>query len=103
MPAPSRFGWRPCKPSCCPLPTAQNRIRSKCPPAARRTPASAPQLDERSEKVNLKIRDAQLQKIPYMLVVGDREQQSGHVAVRNRKLGDQGAQPSPISSPPFAS
>jgi threonyl-tRNA synthetase len=50
-------------------------------------------VDERSEKVNLKIRDAQLQKIPYMLVVGDREQQSGKVAVRNRKLGDQGAQP----------
>jgi threonyl-tRNA synthetase len=50
-------------------------------------------VDERSEKVNLKIRDAQLQKIPYMLVVGDREQQSGMVAVRNRKHGDQGAQP----------
>ncbi len=50
-------------------------------------------VDERSEKVNLKIRDAQMQKIPYMLVVGDREQQSGKVAVRNRKLGDQGAQP----------
>src|SRR5260221_3114713 len=47
-------------------------------------------VDERSEKVNLKIRDAQLQKIPYMLVVGDREQQSGQVAVRNRKHGDQG-------------
>jgi len=47
-------------------------------------------LDDRSEKVNLKIRDAQLQKIPYMLVVGDREQQSGQVAVRNRKHGDQG-------------
>jgi len=50
-------------------------------------------VDERSEKVNLKIRDAQLQKIPYMLVVGDREQQSGKVAVRNRKRGDLGAQP----------
>jgi threonyl-tRNA synthetase len=47
-------------------------------------------LDDRSEKVNLKIRDAQLQKIPYMLVVGDREQESGKVAVRNRKHGDQG-------------
>jgi len=47
-------------------------------------------LDERSEKVNLKIREAQLQKIPYMLVVGDREQQNGQVAVRNRKHGDQG-------------
>jgi threonyl-tRNA synthetase len=48
-------------------------------------------VDERAEKVNLKIREAQLQKIPYMLVVGDREQQIGQVAVRNRKHGDQGA------------
>ena len=45
-----------------------------------------------SEKVNLKIREAQLQKIPYMLVVGDREAQNGSVSVRNRKHGDQGAQ-----------
>jgi threonyl-tRNA synthetase len=50
-------------------------------------------LDDRSEKVNLKIREAQLQKIPYMLVVGDREAQSGRVAVRHRKHGDQGAKP----------
>ncbi|MCU1232761.1 MAG: Ser-tRNA(Thr) hydrolase / threonyl-tRNA synthetase [Candidatus Solibacter sp.] len=50
-------------------------------------------VDERSEKVNLKIRDAQMQKIPYMLVVGDREQESGQVAVRNRKHADQGAKP----------
>jgi threonyl-tRNA synthetase len=50
-------------------------------------------VDERSEKVNLKIREAQLQKIPYMLVVGDREQQNGQVAVRNRKHGDLGAKP----------
>jgi len=47
-------------------------------------------IDERSEKVNLKIREAQLQKIPFMLVVGDREQQNNQVAVRNRKHGDQG-------------
>ena len=47
-------------------------------------------LDDRSEKVNLKIREAQLQKIPYMLVVGDREGQAGQVSVRNRKTGDQG-------------
>jgi threonyl-tRNA synthetase len=47
-------------------------------------------LDSRSEKVNLKIREAQLQKIPYMLVVGDREQEAGQVAVRNRKHADQG-------------
>jgi threonyl-tRNA synthetase len=47
-------------------------------------------VDERSEKVNFKIREAQLQKIPFMLVVGDREQQNGQVSVRNRKHGDQG-------------
>jgi len=50
-------------------------------------------LDDRSEKVNLKIREAQLQKIPYMLVVGDREAQNGQVSVRHRKHGDQGAKP----------
>jgi threonyl-tRNA synthetase len=48
-------------------------------------------LDDRGEKINLKIREAQLQKVPYMLVVGDREAQSGQVSVRNRKHGDQGA------------
>jgi threonyl-tRNA synthetase len=47
-------------------------------------------LDERNEKVNFKIREAQLQKIPFMLVVGDREQENGQVSVRNRKHGDQG-------------
>ena len=49
------------------------------------------ELDERNEKINLKIREAQLQKIPYMLVIGDREAQAGEVSVRNRKAGDQGA------------
>ncbi len=50
-------------------------------------------LDDRGEKVNLKIREAQLQKVPYMLVVGDREEQNGTVSVRNRRHGDQGAKP----------
>jgi threonyl-tRNA synthetase len=50
-------------------------------------------MDDRSEKVNLKIREAQLQKIPYMLVVGGREAENGMVAVRNRKHGDLGAKP----------
>jgi threonyl-tRNA synthetase len=50
------------------------------------------ELDDRKEKVNLKIREAQLQKVPYMLVVGDREAQEGTISVRNRKHGDQGAQ-----------
>ncbi len=48
------------------------------------------ELDDRSEKVNLKIREAQLQKIPFMLVIGAREAEAGLVSVRNRKHGDQG-------------
>jgi len=50
------------------------------------------ELDLRNEKVNAKIRDAQLQKIPYMLVVGDREAAEGTVSVRHRQKGDLGAQ-----------
>ena len=49
------------------------------------------ELDDRQEKIGLKIREAQLQKIPYMLVVGDREVDKGTVAVRSRTAGDQGA------------
>ena len=48
-------------------------------------------LDERVEKIGYKIREAQLQKIPYMLVVGDRESTEGTVSVRTRAGGDQGA------------
>ncbi|HEV7859128.1 MAG TPA: threonine--tRNA ligase [Pyrinomonadaceae bacterium] len=44
----------------------------------------------RSEKIGAKIRDAQLQKIPFMLVLGDREMEAGTVAVRERKGGDMG-------------
>jgi threonyl-tRNA synthetase len=49
------------------------------------------ELDERQEKIGYKIREAQLQKIPYMLVVGDRESAEGTVSVRTRAGGDQGA------------
>jgi len=48
------------------------------------------QLDDRKEKVNMKIRDAQMQKIPYMLVCGDREAEAGTVSVRHRKHADMG-------------
>ena len=48
------------------------------------------QLDERSEKMQAKIRDAQLAQIPYMAIVGDREAQAGSVAVRHRREGDLG-------------
>src|SRR6266478_2683683 len=50
-------------------------------------------LDDRKEKVNLKIREAQLQKIPYMLVLGDREAENGTVSVRHRKHADMGVKP----------
>jgi threonyl-tRNA synthetase len=48
-------------------------------------------LDERQEKIGYKIREAQLQKVPYMLVVGDREVETGSVAVRERSGGDKGS------------
>jgi threonyl-tRNA synthetase len=51
------------------------------------------QLDERQEKIGYKIREAQLQKVPYMLVVGDRESAETTVSVRTRKGGDQGSKP----------
>ena len=51
------------------------------------------EVDDRQEKVNYKIREAQLQKIPYMLVVGDRESAEKTVAVRSRAKGDLGARP----------
>jgi threonyl-tRNA synthetase len=51
------------------------------------------EVDTRSERMNAKIRDAQMQKIPYMLVMGDKEAASGAVAVRLRTGEDQGAMP----------
>ena len=48
------------------------------------------EIDERQEKIGYKIRAAQLQKIPYMLVIGDREAADGAVAVRHRTGGDLG-------------
>jgi threonyl-tRNA synthetase len=51
------------------------------------------EVDDRQEKVNYKIREAQLQKIPYMLVVGDKEVADRAVAVRSRAKGDLGPRP----------
>jgi threonyl-tRNA synthetase len=49
------------------------------------------EADLRSEKVGYKIREAEVQKVPYMLVVGDKEAETGQVAVRRRRAGDTGA------------
>ncbi|HWE86146.1 MAG TPA: threonine--tRNA ligase [Terracidiphilus sp.] len=51
------------------------------------------ELDARNEKMNAKIRDLANQKIPYILVFGDKEQEAGAVSVRTRGKGDQGALP----------
>mgnify|MGYP003344065437 FL=1 len=51
------------------------------------------EVDERQEKIGYKIREAQLQKVPYMLVIGDREAAAGQVSVRLRHGGDQGVRP----------
>ncbi len=51
------------------------------------------EIDEREEKIGYKIREAQLQKIPYMLIIGDKEVEANAVGVRSRKDGDIGAMP----------
>lgn len=49
------------------------------------------EIDDRSEKIGFKIRSAQMEKIPYMLVAGDKDIENGTVSVRSRKEGEQGA------------
>ena len=51
------------------------------------------ELDVRNEKIGFKIRQAQAEKVPYMLIVGDKEAEAKAVAVRNRKEGDLGTMP----------
>ena len=64
------------------------RVRSELAAAGLRA-----ELDERNEKLGYRIREAQVQKVPYMLVVGGREQDTGAVAVRRRAGEDLGAMP----------
>ena len=49
------------------------------------------EVDDRSEKAGYKIREAQLEKVPYMLLIGDKDIEGGRVSVRARKAGDLGA------------
>ena len=51
------------------------------------------ECDLRNEKIGFKIREAQVQKTPYMLIIGDKEVENGVVAVRARKEGDLGTMP----------
>lgn len=50
-------------------------------------------VDRRSEKMGYKIREARLERVPYMLVVGAKEEEDGVVSVRSRYLGDEGQKP----------
>ncbi len=51
------------------------------------------ELDERSEKIGKKIRDAELKKVPYMFIIGEKERDSKSVAIRRHKEGDKGTKP----------
>jgi threonyl-tRNA synthetase len=57
-----------------------------------RTEGARVELDDRSESVGRKIRDAELRKVPYMLIVGEREESEGTVAVREHRAGDVGGE-----------
>jgi len=48
-------------------------------------------LDDRGEKIGRKIRDAELSKVPYMLIIGEKELESGEVSIRKQGEGDQGS------------
>lgn len=63
-----------------------NKVMSDLKDAGIRT-----EIDDRAEKIGYKIREARLQKIPYMLVVGAKEEEEGKVSVRSRFMGDEGA------------
>ena len=76
------------------LPIADRHVEAAAAVAARlRAGGVRAEVDERTESVGRKIRDAELRKVPYMLVVGDREAADGTVAVRRHREGDQGAEP----------
>ncbi len=76
------------------LPIADRHVEAAAAVAARlRAGGVRAEVDERTESVGRKIRDAELRKVPYMLVLGDREAADGTVAVRRHREGDQGAEP----------
>ncbi len=78
-----------CRRSSCRLPTATSTTRAGCATGWPR-PGCASNWTTAQEKIGYKIREAQLQKVPYMLVVGDREAAEGTVSVRSRSGGDLG-------------
>ncbi len=84
------------------LSPVQVKVMAMTDRTAEQTKAIAEELDRagvrvetdlRNEKIGFKIREAQVQKIPYMLIIGDKEVENGVVAVRSRKGGDLGTMP----------
>ena len=56
------------------------------------TPPTSVHVDDRNEKIGKKIRDNELRRIPYLLIVGEKEMENGEVSVRKQGEGDQGSQ-----------
>ena len=76
------------------LPIADRHVEAAAAAAAQlRARGIRVEVDERTESVGRKIREAELRKVPYMLVVGDREAEEGTVAVREHRKGDGGTEP----------
>lgn len=72
------------------LPISENTVNSRKVQAQLKKNGIRSSVDNRSEKIGYKIREARLQKIPYMLVVGAKEEEEQVVSVRSRYLGDEG-------------
>ena len=90
MPARCPPGWRRSRCASSPLPTGPTAIAGSRP---RKALGFRVTVDDRNEKIGKKIRDAQMEKIPYMLIVGDRDVENGTVSPRHRADGDLGAMP----------
>jgi threonyl-tRNA synthetase len=85
----SRSGWLPCRPSSSRWPSATRSTRARSRTALKSAGVRV-HVDDRAEKMNYKIREAQVQKVPYMLVVGDKEVEAKNASVRHRQAGDLG-------------
>ena len=83
-------GSLPCRRWFCPSLTSTTSMHARLPERLREAGLRV-DVDLRNEKVNYKIRDWETKKAPYMLVVGDKEQQADTVAVRKHRKGDTGS------------
>jgi threonyl-tRNA synthetase len=74
------------------LPVSQNSVEyAKKVTAELKSKGIIAEVDERNEKIGYKIRDWETKKVPYMLIVGEKEQESNNVSVRQHKVGDKGS------------